>query len=218
MDIFSWLPIIIFIYAVSTIFGSQNKKPQSRRQPNNRPQGLPQSSRSTYSQRETKSTRPNWREKFEELERELFPKEVQTNQPSRTNPSRTSTVPSRYQSPTQKYYPEDAVSTEGLGREEVFSVEGVWGIEGSSGTEGSGGIEGGSPREDPLNRKGLLGTEGKKVASGMPKPGLTTSEQKLQENSVFNIAPTNPVVQGVIWAEVLGKPRAHSKFAYKRRD
>ncbi|HHY26112.1 MAG TPA: hypothetical protein GX523_05045 [Desulfitobacterium dehalogenans] len=196
MDLFSWLPVIIFIYAVATVFSSNNKKPQNRRPSNTGPQG-PQRSRTPYSRQETKSTRPNWREMFEELERELFPKEEPIAQPSRP-----STV-KRYPSTTQDY------RGEGTERVEGFATEGSWGTEGTVGVEGSAGSEGTFGREGEKGRESL----------GKPerKPNNTSPKPMDHERAAFPARSKNPLVQGVIWAEVLGKPRAYSKFSDKRR-
>lgn len=197
MDLFSWLPIIIFIYAISTIFGSNKKKPQNRRPPTTRPQG-PQSNRAPYPRQETKPARTGWREMFEELERELFPKEEPISRPSQPSPA------PRYPSTSQSY------GGEGSERVEGFSTEGTWGTEGTAGVEGSAG------------REGMLGTFSGEIGqepSGKPqrKPGNTSSKPIEQGRPVFPSVSENPFVQGIIWAEVLGKPRAYNKYANNRR-
>lgn len=208
MDLFSWLPILIFIYAVATVFNPDNKKPQNRRPPNNRP---------TYSPQETKPTRPNWREKFEELERELFPREVSTSQPPRP----TST--SRYQTSSQEYGGEGTAGVEGFGTEgssqyeEVFSTEGSWGIEGTGGVEGIAGTEGTFGNEGTVRGEGSIAM-GKGSVKPERNPNSLSSRQRQQNGAVIPGMSENPLVQGIIWAEVLGKPRAHSKLAYKRRS
>ncbi|MEL1136494.1 hypothetical protein AAC978_15075 [Desulfitobacterium sp. THU1] len=218
MDFFSWLPIIIFIYAASTIFGTNQKKPQNRRPPYNRPQNGPQNSRPTSSQQETKQSRPQWREMFEELERELFPKEVQTDTSSRTSTTK------RYPTSSQRYDSEGTSGTEGYGTEgrpseDYLSAEGSWGVEGTSGNEGS------TSREGALGNEGTSGREGNLGVAGAKKPQLELVGKQIsnvgypqqQAGFAFPSQAVNPLIQGVIWAEVLGKPRAHSKLAYKRR-
>ena len=205
MDLFSWLPVIIFIYAVSTIFSpNNNKKPQNRRPPNSRP--------TPYSQQETKPTRPNWRDKFEELERELFPREVRPPQ----SPRPTSTTPY----PTYQEY-----GREGLEGSEGYSTEGTWGSEGTWGTEGIGGSEGSESWEGTLGNEGTSGLESRlstqkgKGMLGKPdaKQGIPAPQLTHQQRPVLPVISESPLVQGVIWAEILGKPRAHSGFSYKRR-
>lgn len=191
MDLFSWIPIIIFIYAVSTIFSPNKKKPQNRRPPTTRPQGQ-QSDRTPYSRQETKPARSGWREMFEELERELFPKEEPIDRPSRPSPA------PRYPSTPQSYGREGSEKVEG------FSTEGTWGTEGTAGVEGSVGSE---------------GMWGGKESLGKPegKPRDASAKPVEQEKPVFPAVSDNPLVQGIIWAEVLGKPRAYNKYAYNRR-
>lgn len=197
MDLFSWLPIIIFIYAVSTIFSPNKKKPQNRRPPTTRTQG-PQGNRAPSSRQESKPARTGWREMFEELERELFPKEEPVSRPSQPSPA------PRYPSTSQSY------GGEGSERVDRFSTEGSWGTEGTAGVEGSTG------------REGMLSTFSGEIgqgSSGKPqrKPGNTSSQPIEQARPVFPSVSENPLVQGIVWAEVLGKPRAHNKYAYNRR-
>ncbi|AGA69436.1 hypothetical protein Desdi_1991 [Desulfitobacterium dichloroeliminans LMG P-21439] len=215
MDIFSWLPIIIFIYAVSTIFGTNQKKPQNRRPPYKRPQDGPQSNRTASSQQETKQGRPQWREMFEELERELFPKEMRPD----SSPGTSTTK--RYPTSSPSYDSEGTSGTEGYGtegrpNEDVFSTEGSWGVEGTSGIEGSTSGEGTLGKEGVSGEEGNFGGAGaQRPSQGMQMPSVGSRQQ--QAGFAFPNQSVNPLVQGVIWAEVLGKPRVHSKFAYKRR-
>ncbi len=198
MDLFSWLPIIIFIYAVSTIFSPNKKKTQNRRPSTTRPQ-VPQGNRAPYSRQETKPARTGWREMFEELEQELFPKEEPISRPSQP-----SSAP-RYPSTPQSY------GREGSERVDSFSAEGSWGMEGTAGVEGSAGREGmlGSTFSGGIGQESL----------GKPerKPGNASSKPIGQERPVFPAVSDNPLVQGIVWAEVLGKPRAYNKYAYNRR-
>ncbi|MGE4272605.1 MAG: hypothetical protein AB7E31_07005 [Desulfitobacterium sp.] len=218
MDFFSWLPIIIFIYAAFTIFGTSQKKPQNRRPPYNRPQDGSQSNRPTSSQQETKTSRPQWREMFEELERELFPKEMRPDSSSRTSTTKPyPTSPPKYNS--EGTSGSEGYGTEGRPSEDYLSTEGSWGVEGTSGIEGS------TSREGALGNEGTSGREGNWGVAGAKKPQLesvdkqisTVSYSQQQAGFAFPSQNLNPLVQGVIWAEVLGKPRAHSKLAYKRR-
>ncbi|TWH56257.1 hypothetical protein DesLBE_0452 [Desulfitobacterium sp. LBE] len=206
MDLFSWIPIIIFIYAVSTIFSPNKKKPQNRRPPTTRPQGQ-QSDRTPYSRQETKPARSGWREMFEELERELFPKEEPIDRPSRPSPA------PRYPSTPQSY------GREGSERVEGFSTEGTWGTEGTAGVEGSVGSEGMWGSEGSFDRESAFSGKTGKESLGKPegKPRYASAKPVEQEKPVFPAVSDNPLVQGIIWAEVLGKPRAYNKYAYNRR-
>lgn len=83
-------------------------------------------------------------------------------------------------------------------------TEGTQGIEGTQGTEGTQGIEGSS------DYVGILGFEAYKSAEEIPSEevakdslGLSGSQLSLTEREL---------VQGVMWAEILGKPRALRPF------
>jgi hypothetical protein len=207
MDIFSFLPIVIFIYAIATIFNPGNKSPNKRRQ------GPQQGSGRSPSQFPAPKT---WREKIEELERELFPKEEDQRQQTRRTP------------PFETH-----PSSEGYGTEGYAGIEGSSGVEGSTGVEGSWGLEGTSGTEGSLRNEGTYVSEGNldtkeyPTSKGTPRrtEPLTSSPEvgqsskpTLQENpSTFPIITKNPLVQGVIWAEVLGKPRARDGWSYGRR-
>lgn len=175
MDFFSFLPIIIFIYAIATMFNPKNKAPKNRRQNPSPPQGT-------------------WKERMEELERQWFPQEVaQKPQPQPIEPTIRQSS--------------EGFGTEGIsGSEGSFNTEGVWGTEGTYGSEGSFGSEGTIEAE---KSRGLLEPSPKEVRTGKPKH---------QENPVkFPKITEDSLRQGVIWAEVLGKPRARGGWSYNRR-
>ncbi|MDD2235028.1 MAG: hypothetical protein PHZ11_08210 [Desulfitobacteriaceae bacterium] len=90
------------------------------------------------------------------------------------------------------------------GIEGTSGYEGIQGIEGTSGYEGIQGIEGTSGYE---GIQGIEGTPGQRaqafeVASGFLNPDFYPNKQEL--------------LQGIIWAEVLGRPRALRSFRSTR--
>lgn len=96
---------------------------------------------------------------------------------------------------TKDYY----IETEG-----TEGFEGTQGVEGTQGTEGTQGIEGTS------EYVGILGLEAYKSAEETPSeeiannpPGLSGLQLSLTEREL---------VQGVMWSEILGKPRAMRPF------
>ena len=206
MGFFFWLPILIFFYAVATIFSPNSKKgPQKRNQRPNSYGSQRYQPRSTSNQRpqtaQTKSSRPTWRDMFEELERELFPKETTHKEPVSS---------ADYHQP-KKERGDLRVETAGSKAQttypETISTEGGWGTEGREGVEGTAGIEGTSSYEGSSSTPRQV----------YDKPQTQPKAPMKQERVAFTPASPNPLVQGVIWAEVLGKPRAYNKMNFRRR-
>lgn len=188
MDFFSFLPIIIFIYAIATMFNPKNKAPKNRRQ-NPAPQGT-------------------WRERLEELERQWLPQEVAQN-PQRRQPERTA-YPSEGLG-SEGYAGTEGIGTEGMSRSEgTISTEGEWGTEGTYGSEGS------------FGSSDTFGTEKPKSPLG---PSLSPThilkevraEKPKEDFPYFPKVTADSLMQGVIWAEVLGKPRARGGWSDSRR-
>ncbi|MHB8073528.1 hypothetical protein [Desulfosporosinus fructosivorans] len=92
--------------------------------------------------------------------------------------------------------------------EYYVETEGTQGIEGIQGTEGSQGIEGTQGTEGTSEYVGILGLEAYKSADEIPGEEITTNSIGLSGVSVTEL----DLVQGVIWAEILGKPRAMHPF------
>lgn len=96
---------------------------------------------------------------------------------------------------TKDYY----IETEG-----TEGVEGTQGIEGTQGTEGTQGIEGTG------DYVGILGLEAYKGAKQTPIEEIANNPSGL---SGLQLSLTErEIVQGVLWAEILGKPRAIRPF------
>lgn len=172
MDFFSLLPIILFIYAIMTIFNpggknQKNKKPVPRPQRPN-----PESFRRPPSD----NTPKTWRDWFEELERELFTKD---HIPKKEIPERDTTAPDTIYETYQTF--------EGMGRE------------GMAGVEGRGDEEETSPIREVA------------VINASKTGGMS------QTKGTFPRISESSLKQGVIWAEVLGKPRALKKWEYGRK-
>ena len=88
--------------------------------------------------------------------------------------------------------------------DDYVQTEGTQGIEGTQGVEGTQGIEGTSTYEE-TNRVELY-----RVAEGDTVEGIPKGTQAM---SGINLYMTKrELVQGVVWAEVLGKPRALHSF------
>jgi hypothetical protein len=233
MDIFSFLPIIIFIYAIVTIFNPGNKNPRNPRTPFPPPE--------------------TWKEKAEEIERMWFPQEVgqKLPRPPLPKPGRT-TRPERTEGRPGWAKPqpfEDAPSSEGYGSEgypgtEGLGTEGQSGVEGSSGSEGVWGTEGTFGTEGTYGSEGTYGNEGTPGVEGAyrtyrnppvkgpqnneilnkketppvsPKKGRVTEQKKQANLAGIPTTTQDPIIQGVIWAEVLGKPRARTSWSNTRR-
>lgn len=116
---------------------------------------------------------------MKEFERQMFPREA-AKRPlaSRVEPMRRP-------------------SSEGFESDGYTSPEGTSGAEGTAGTEGTSGTEG---------TPGMEGTEG---SAPMKLEPQAAPAKKPQENPMSSLSITEESLrQGVIWAEVLGKPRA----------
>ncbi|AHF08526.1 hypothetical protein [Desulfitobacterium metallireducens] len=93
----------------------------------------------------------------------------------------------------------------------TMGLEGTIGIEGTAGDEGTLGIEGAIGVEGNSGVEGTSGTEG---ASGQEdtaeaKP-LSTLKRSLQAGgkSITNIPNNEDLINAVVWAEILNKPKA----------
>ncbi len=173
MDFFSFLPIIIFIYAIATMFNPKNKAPNNRRQNPSPPQGT-------------------WRERVEEFERQMFPQEVARK-------------PRPYTAEPTRRPGSESFGSEGYAGTEGFGTEGTGGTEGTFGSEGTIGVEGYSGPD--------LGGSNEPI----PKE-VQTSKQKQQEDLTrFPRITEDSLMQGVVWAEILGKPRARGGWSYGRK-
>ncbi|WP_425800430.1 hypothetical protein ACHOLT_10655 [Desulfitobacterium sp. Sab5] len=161
MDFFSFLPIIIIIYAIVTMFNPKNKTPRNKRQNPFPFQGT-------------------WMQKIEELERQMFPQEVAVKPP------------------TNRGEPMMRSSSEGFGSEGYISQEGTSGTEGTWGTEGTPGTEG-TWESDTLKLS--------------PQDAPTKQPEKQQNPMSLPRITEESLMQGVIWAEVLGKPRARGGWS-----
>ena len=212
MDFFSFLPIIIFIYAIATIFNPGNKTPGNKRQS---PFPPPDS----------------WKEKIGEMERQWFPQENPRSQrnPQPRKTTRTDGQPGRARTRSGENRPNsEGYRTEGYYGTEGFGTEGVSGGEGSSGSEGTWGTEGTSGSEGTFGTEGSYGIEGPRISQGIPKrreapptavdrEGRAAKSNPSEKSSGFPMVSEDSLMQGVIWAEVLGKPRARSGWSYTRR-
>lgn len=149
MDFFSFLPIIIIIYAIVTMFNPKNKTPRNKRQNPFPFQGT-------------------WMQKIEELERQMFPQEVAVKPP------------------TSRGEPMMRSSSEGFGSEGYISQEGTPGTEGTW-------------ESDTLKLS--------------PQDAPTKQSEKQQNPMSLPRITEESLMQGVIWAEVLGKPRARGGWS-----
>lgn len=212
MDIFSFLPIIIFIYAIATIFSPKNKTPGNRRQ-------------SPFPPPDT------WKEKIEQMERQWFPQETPRSQrnPQPLKSTRTDgQLASSRTRPVETRANYEGFGTEGYSGTEGFGSEGVSGGEGSTGSEGTWGTEGTSGSEGTFGTEGSFGIEGPRISQGIPKrrevpptavskEGRAAKSGQSEKASGFSNVSEDSLMQGVIWAEVLGKPRARSGWSHTRR-
>jgi len=203
MDFFSFLPIIIFIYAIATMFNPKNKAPKNRRQNPSPPQ-------------------ETWRERMEELERQWFPQEFDPKPQTRQRQPERTMNPSPEEQRREGYAKTEGFGTEGIsGSEGSQDNEGVWGTEGTFGSEGTIGAEG--YHEPERNFATEESPKSKDIPNlvGLPKPNpkeVQSREPKQQESLTrFPGITEDSLMQGVIWAEVLGKPRARGGWSYARR-
>ena len=134
----------------------------------------------------------------------MFPQEVARKPlPYSAEPSRR---PGSESAGRDGYAGTEGFGTEGtFGHEGSIDAEGAWGIEGTIGSEGTIGVEGyygpnfGGPNE-PIPQE------------------VQTSKQKQQEDLTrFPRITEDSLMQGVIWAEILGKPRARGGWSYGRK-
>ncbi|KUO77396.1 MAG: hypothetical protein APF81_19905 [Desulfosporosinus sp. BRH_c37] len=96
--------------------------------------------------------------------------------------------------------PKDSVDT----KDYYIETEGTQGMEGTQGVEGTQGIEGTS------EYVGILGLEAYKNAEETPSEEMANNSSGL---SGLQLSLTErELVQGVMWAEILGKPRAMRPF------
>lgn len=109
------------------------------------------------------------------------------------------------------------------GTEGTQGVEGTWGTEGTQGVEGTWGTEGTQGVEGTWGTEGTQGVEGTSEYRGTggievcpPDTERETGEKiprVAQKQSGFGFPTTeNQLVQGIVWAEILGKPRALHPF------
>lgn len=88
------------------------------------------------------------------------------------------------------------------GIEGIAGIEGSQGIEGTWGDEGTQGIEGTSSYKSVRRIETIPSTPQREAVSGFFNPNFHPNEQEL--------------LQGIIWAEVLGRPRAVRPFRSTR--
>lgn len=210
MDILSFLPIIILLYAISAIFNPSGNK--NRRNPNQNPNNNPRQN-PPYNPRPSSAPSPDrWREKFEELERQWFPKQ----ETGRTQTGTAQKVPPLYGS-YESYEPEGTSGSEGYGGGEGYlSTEGSSGGEGTSGTEGISGTEGSWGTEGTAGVEGNYTQRSPQVKTMAPKVPGNAAKVKTQTKVAVSSSPAvspGTLMQGVIWSEVLGKPRSRSGWA-----
>jgi hypothetical protein len=143
--------------------------------------------------------------------------------PDRTSPALTrgSRGPAEMAGLPEYAWPEEIEGTAGIegteGIEGSGNGEGMAGVEGSAGIEGTSGVEGSGDGEGAAGIEGTQGREGKWViretpgavltAPGEAASGFFAPDFKLDERELR---------QGVIWAEVLGRPRALRPFRSSR--
>lgn len=107
------------------------------------------------------------------------------------------------------------------GAEGTSGSEGTQGIEGTSGYEGTQGIEGTAGTEGTLGREGTPGYEGY-WSKGIPGERIPVLIPIPQKEAVFGFFDSDfhpneqELLQGIIWAEVLGPPRALRPFRSTR--
>lgn len=114
--------------------------------------------------------------------------------------SLNSTKPKDFEEPRDYY-----LETEG-----TQGVEGIQGVEGTQGTEGTQGVEGTQGTEGTSEYVGILGLEAYKSAIETPGEGMNMNPSGLSGVQVS--LTEKELVQGVMWAEILGKPRAMRPF------
>jgi hypothetical protein len=128
----------------------------------------------------------------------------------------------------ERVWAETAVSgTEGTsgsegtqGSEGTFGYEGTWGIEGTSGYEGAQGTEGTTGSEGIPGIEGIPGNEGY-WSKGIPGEGIASIKPVPPKEAVGFFDPDfhldeQELQKGIIWAEVLGLPRALRPYRTRR--
>lgn len=108
------------------------------------------------------------------------------------------------------------------GNEGIAGYEGIQGIEGTSGYEGTQGTEGTSGSEGIPGIEGITGNEGY-WSKGIPGEGIDSLKPVPPKEAVFGFFDPDfhpneqELLQGIIWAEVLGRPRALNPFRSTRK-
>jgi hypothetical protein len=111
---------------------------------------------------------------------------------------------------------EGAAAVEGVwaeaaasGTEGTSGGEGTQGIEGTSDYEGTQGIEGTSGYEGAQGIEGISGYESTRRIERIPDIAYTPQREAAYGFLKYDFHPNEQeLLQGVIWAEVLGRPRA----------
>lgn len=203
MDFSTLIPIIIFFYVLSTIFNTDSSKNKNKKPTNYQGTGSRPQASKPQNNRETKSSGSSWREMFEELERELFPKEVRREEPTGYREDEVGGFEGTWES-ERTYEREDRVDREvSYGYEEGYSER----------TEEvlSSGIESNQSKEET----------GLQTSQTMPisQPQVSFSQKRQVSSQSTGFLPSsNPFVQGVIWAEILGKPRSQSPWGHRGKN
>lgn len=131
--------------------------------------------------------------------------------------------PKRFEEIQNYYY-----GTEGTqGVEGTWGVEGIQGVEGTWGVEGTQGVEGIEGTEGTQGVEGIEGVEGTQGIEGignyvgiLGQEAYKSAGAPLQEKNrgasglsgVHCFSTQSGLAQAVIWAEILGKPRALRPF------
>lgn len=190
MEFSNLIPIIIFLYAAFTIFGSdssknQKKKPTNYQEPSDKPQ--------TYKYQPKKESRSSgWREMFEELERELFSIGEKMEEPARRPYPTPTPSPAEYSGRDRERVEEVLTPRVESSRQESYA-----------------------PRVETLQPN--LTPQPQSRSTPQAKNPYASGRQSVAQPSGF-IPSSNPLVQGVIWAEVLGKPRSLNPWNHRGKN
>lgn len=203
MDFSTLIPIIIFFYVLSTIFNTDSSKNKNKKPTNYQGTGSRPQASKPQNNRETKSSGSSWREMFEELERELFPKEVRREEPTGYREDEVGGFEGTWES-ERTYEREDRVD-----REVSYGYE-----------------EGYSERTEGVLSSGVESNQSKVGTSLQPSPTIPIPQSQASFSKEGQVSPatnvflpsSNPLVQGVIWAEVLGKPRSRNPWTHKGKN
>lgn len=95
--------------------------------------------------------------------------------------------------------------------EGTTGIEGTSGVEGSSGVEGTSGIEGVSGTEGTPGSEGTVGVEGSNTKSLRQSSERRLIPSRTEDSQYFLDLTEENLIHGMIWAQVLGKPRARIK-------